>query len=218
MKKIRIVIADDHPIFIRGLRQVLAADPIMEVVAEARDGDAALTSIQESKPDVAILDVDMPKKDGFEVLRAVQSQRLPPAVVFLTMHKNEALFNGAMDLGVSGYVLKDSALVEIVDSVKAAAAGHNYVSPTLSTFLLGRRRRAQALMIEQPSLKDLTRAERSVLELVARGKTSNEIAEELHVSIRTVEHHRAHISSKLNLHGTHALLRFALARKSELSQ
>lgn len=217
MKKIRIVIADDHPIFTRGLRQVLTADPALEVIAEARDGDAALACLQEDKPDVAILDVDMPKRDGFEVVRAMQSQKLSTAVVFLTMHKNEALFNAAMDLGICGYVLKDSALSEVVDSVKAAAAGHDYISPALSSFLLGRRRRTQTLIAQQPSLKDLTRAERCVLELVAQGKTSSEIAGELHVSIRTVEHHRANISSKLNLHGTHALLRFALAHKSELS-
>jgi DNA-binding NarL/FixJ family response regulator len=217
MKKIRIVIADDHPIFTRGLRQVLTADPALEVSAEACDGDTALANIQQNKPDVAILDVDMPKKDGFEVVRAMQSQKLSTAVVFLTMHKNEALFNGAMDLGVCGYVLKDSALAEVVDSVKAAAAGQHYVSPALSTFLLGRRRRTQTLIAQQPALSDLTRAEHSVLDLVAQGKTSSEIADELHVSIRTVEHHRANISSKLNLHGTHALLRFALAHKSELS-
>lgn len=217
MKKIRIVIADDHPIFIRGLRQVLTADPALEIVSEARDGEAALACIQESRPDVAILDIEMPQKDGFEMVQAMQRQKLSTAVVFLTMHKNEALFNAAMDLGVSGYVLKDSALVEVVDSVKAAAAGRPYVSPALSAFLLGRRRRAQTLMAEQPSLNALTKAEHCVLELVSRGKTSSEIAHELHVSIRTVEHHRANISAKLNLHGAHALLSFALAHKSELS-
>lgn len=217
MKKIRIVIADDHPIFARGLLQVLTADLSLEVVAEARDGEAALNCIQEIRPDVAILDVDMPKKDGFEIVRAIQAQKLSTAVVFLTMHKNEALFNGAMDLGVSGYVLKDSAMAEVVESVKAAAAGNHYVSPALTNFLLGRRKRAQDLVAGQPALSSLTPAEREVLERVAHGKTSNEIAGELHVSVRTIEHHRAHISAKLNLSGPHALLSFALAHKSELT-
>ena len=93
---------------------MLTADPALDVVAEARDGDAALQCIEDHKPDVAVLDIDMPKKDGFEVVRAVQKHQLPVAVVFLTMHKNEALFNAALDLGVQGYVLKDSALAEIV--------------------------------------------------------------------------------------------------------
>lgn len=217
MNRIRVLIADDHPIFSRGLHQVLSADPGLQVIAESRDGEAALLRIQEDRPEVAILDIDMPKKDGFEVVRAMQSQKIPTAVIFLTMHKNEALFNGAMDLGVSGYVLKDSALTEVVESVKAVAAGHHYVSPVLSEFLLGRRRRAQALIAEQPQLQDLTTGERCVLELISKGKTSGQIAEELHVSIRTVEHHRANISQKLNLHGSNALLRFALSHKSELA-
>jgi DNA-binding NarL/FixJ family response regulator len=95
------------------------------VVAEARDGDTALQCLQEHKPDVAVLDIEMPKKDGFEVVRAIQTQQPDLAVVFLTMHKNEALFNAAVDLGVQGYVLKDSALAEIVESVRAVAAGHS---------------------------------------------------------------------------------------------
>src|SRR5258705_12992437 len=106
MRKIRIVIADDHPIFMRGLRQILSADPALEIVAEARDGETALESIQLQHPDVAILDIDMPKKDGFDVVRAFEDSNLSTAVVFLTMHKNEALFNAAMDLRVRGYLLK----------------------------------------------------------------------------------------------------------------
>jgi DNA-binding NarL/FixJ family response regulator len=217
MSRIRVAIADDHPIFARGLRQVLMSDCGLDVVAEARDGEAALECILEHSPDVVILDIDMPKKDGFEVVRAMEDRKLSAAVVFLTMHKNEALFNGALDLGVRGYVLKDSALTEVADSVKAVAAGHNFVSPVLTTYLFSRRARAQALMKEQSGLKDLTPAERGVLLLIAAGKNTGEIARELYLSIRTVEHHRARIAGKLNLHGRDALLRFAIANKSELS-
>ena len=216
MSKIRIVIADDHAIFTRGLRQILMDDPGLEVVAEARDGEAALYCIQEHSPDVVILDVDMPKKDGFEVVRAMEERKLPGAVIFLTMHKNEALFNAALDLGVRGYVLKDSALTEVADSVKAVAAGQNFISPMLSTYLFGRRSRGQALVKEQSGLKDLTAAERRVLQLIAGGKSTGEIAQQLYLSIRTVEHHRAHICGKLNLQGRDGLLRFAITHKSEL--
>jgi DNA-binding NarL/FixJ family response regulator len=216
MSRIRIVIADDHPIFARGLRQVLMGDPGLDVVAEARDGEAALECIQEHSPDVVILDIDMPKKDGFEVVRAMEERKLSAAVIFLTMHKNEALFNGALDLGVRGYVLKDSALTEAADSVKAVASGQNFVSPVLSTYLFGRRKHGQELMKEQSGLKDLTAAERRVLQLIAAGKSTGEIAQQLYLSIRTVEHHRAHICGKLNLQGRD-LLRFAITHKSELS-
>jgi DNA-binding NarL/FixJ family response regulator len=109
MSKIRVLIADDHPIFGRGLRQVLLADPGLELVAEAQDGEAALQRIEEERPDVAVLDIDMPKKDGFDVVRAMAERNLTSAVVFLTMHKDEELFDGAMNLGVRGYVLKESA-------------------------------------------------------------------------------------------------------------
>lgn len=217
MSKTRIIIADDHPIFAHGLRQVLMADPGFDVVAEVHDGEAALECIQEHRPDVVILDVEMPKKDGFEVLRAMEDRQLSAAVIFLTMHKNEALFNGALDLGVRGYMLKDSALAEVANSVKAVASGQNYVSPVLATYLFGRRTRGQALMKEQSGLKHLTPTERRVLQLIAAGKSTGEIAQELYISIRTVEHHRAHVCSKLNLHGRDALLRFAIAHKSELS-
>lgn len=217
MSKVRVVIADDHPIFIRGLRQVLTEDPDLEVVAEARDGEAALACIERHSPDVVILDVDMPKNDGFAVVREMQRRNLPAAVVFLTMHNNESLLNGAIDLGVCGYVLKDSALAEVADSVKAVAAGRKFVSPALATYLFSRRTNRQKLAADQPGLNDLTPAERRVLELIAAGKSTSEIAESLFVSVRTVEHHRASICAKLNLRGRDALLRFALTHKSELA-
>lgn len=214
---IRVLIADDYPIFMRGLRQVLAAEPRVEIVAEARDGEAALQGIRAHNPQVAVLDIEMPGKDGLEIMRAIREEKLRVAVIVLTMHKDEALFNATLDAGASGYVIKDAALSEIVDAVKAVAAGHNFVSPSLSTYLLGRRRRGRALEEQQPCLKDLTAAEWRVLQLIADAKTSGEIAQQLFISVRTVEHHRANICAKLNLHGSNALLRFALAHKSELS-
>jgi DNA-binding NarL/FixJ family response regulator len=216
MTKIRVVIADDHPIFGRGLRQVLLGDPTFELVAEAQDGDAALQYIQEQRPDVAVLDIDMPKKDGFDVVRAMEQRKLASAVVFLTMHKDEELFNGAMNLGVRGYVLKEGAFSELVDSIKAVAAGGHFVSPALSTYLLNRRKRHEALIEERPGLRELTPSERRVLQLLAAGMSTSDIARELCVSIRTVENHRAHICGRLSLQGRDALLRFALTHKSEL--
>ena len=216
MSKIRVVIADDHPIFSRGLRQVVMAEPAFELVAEAQDGEAALQQIHEERPDVVVLDIEMPKQDGFDVVRAMEERKLSSAVVFLTMHKDEELFNGAMNLGVRGYVLKESAFTELVDSIKAVASGRYFVSPSLSTYLLNRRRRHEALIDARPGLAELTAAERRVLQLIAAGMGTSDIASELSLSVRTVENHRAHICSRLCLHGRDALLRFALTHKSEL--
>ncbi len=217
MTKIRIVIADDHPIFSRGLCLALSSDAGMEVVGEARDGESAIQQIRACKPDVAILDVDMPRKDGLQVVRAIAEENLLAAAIFLTMHKNQSLFEAALDLGVRGYVLKDSALSEAAECVKAVAAGHNFVSPALATYLFTQRSRRKSLIVDQPGLNDLTPAERRVLRLIADCKSNAEIAEELCLSIRTIEHHRAHICAKLNLHGRETLLRFALSNRDDLA-
>jgi len=215
--EIRIVIADDHPIFRRGLRSAIETDARLKIVGEAEDGEAALEQIQALQPEIAILDMEMPNKGGFEVMRALDEKKLPVAVIFLTMHKDERFFNAALDRGAKGYVLKDSAATDIIASIKTVAAGQNFISPQLSTYLLNRRARAASLVEQKPGLSNLTPTERQVLRLIAANKTSREIADELCISIRTVEKHRANISQKLELHGSHVLLSFALEHKSELS-
>jgi DNA-binding NarL/FixJ family response regulator len=210
----QIVIADDHPFLRRGLRMMIEAESHIKVVAEADNGETALTQICEHEPDVAILDVDMPGKDGFEVARAIQERHLAVDVIFLTMHNSESLFNAALDLGAKGYVLKDSAMPEIIDCIKAVLSGRKYISPQLSTYLINRSNRTDALVQNKPSLKDLTPAEQHILKLIADEKTSRQIADELFISIRTVDRHRSNICAKLNLHGTNALIKFAVAHKS----
>ncbi|MGH9841531.1 MAG: response regulator [Blastocatellia bacterium] len=214
--EIRIVIADDHPIYREGLRRVIERDAALRVLAEAGDGEEALAQIETCRPDVAVLDLDMPKLDGFGVVRALGEKRLDVAAIFLTMHKDEDAFNEAMNLGVKGYVIKDSAVTDIVQAIRAVAAGQDFISPQLSGFLLRRARRNADLVERKPSLNDLTPAERRVLHLIAEGKVNKEIAEALFVSVRTVEHHRSNICAKLGLNGKHALLTFALTHKSEL--
>ncbi|MPZ16401.1 MAG: response regulator [Luteitalea sp.] len=213
---IRITIADDHPIFRQGLRQIIESDPMLEVVAEAGDGHAAIERIEALAPDVAILDVSMPGRDGLEVTRAVRDRRLPTAVICLTMHKDARFVNAALDAGVKGYVLKDSAAAEIVQCTKAVHAGQSYISPVLSTYLITRRQRAEALASRTPGIEDLTATERKVLGLIAELKTTKQIASVLCVSPRTVDHHRANIAAKLELHGSHALTRFAIEHRAAL--
>jgi DNA-binding NarL/FixJ family response regulator len=212
----RVIIADDHPIFRRGLRAVIETDAQIKVMAEAGDGEAALACIRQHAPDIAILDLDMPVKDGFAVTREIRESKPSVKVIILTMHDKESLFNAALDLGVKGFVLKDSAMPEIIDCIKAVMSGRNYISPQLSTYLIGRGNRRAALAQETPTLKDLTPAEQHILKLIADEKTSRQIADTLHISIRTVDRHRANICDKLNLHGSNALVKFAVAHKSDL--
>jgi len=213
---IRILIADDHPVFRQGLRLTIEADKQLLVVAEAADGEQALARLRDTPVDVAMLDLSMPLKDGFAVARAVKELRLTMPLVFLTMHKDEHYLHAALDLGVKGYVLKDSAITEIVSCLKAVVAGQDYISPALSSYLIRRSTRAAALATEKPALEQLTPSERRVLKLIAEGKTSRIIAAELGIGIRTVEHHRNNITTKLELHGSHALVKFALQHQAEL--
>lgn len=215
-KEIRILIADDHPIFRRGLLMVIESDPVLKVVAEADDGASALANIEQLQPDVAVLDMDMPAPDGLAVARRVREQGWPVAVVFLTMHKDEAAFNAALDAGVRGFVVKDGAANEIVGCIKSVAAGQSFFSAMLSGHLLARRDRADNFARQTPSINDLTASELRILRLIAEAKSNKEIAETLFISVRTVEHHRSNICSKLGLNGKNALLTFALTNKSQL--
>jgi DNA-binding NarL/FixJ family response regulator len=214
--ELRVAIADDHPLLRKGLRQVLEADANITVVLEAGDGEALLSQIQQSRAQIAIVDVDMPKQDGFAVAKEINKEKIPVDVVFLTIHEEEAIFHAAMDLGIRGYILKDSALVEIVEAIRTIAAGQFYVSPPLLAYLIHRRDRSQALLETEPGLKGLTASERRILHMIAENKSSKEIGAELFIHYRTVENHRVNICQKLGLHGTNSLLRFALQHKSEL--
>jgi DNA-binding NarL/FixJ family response regulator len=212
-EKIKVLIVDDHPLFRQGLRQVVEADARFELVAEAGDGETALRSIQDKSPDVAVLDVDLPRLSGLEVARALQGKGLPTRVIILTMYKEEEIFNRALDFGVMGFILKENTVEDILKSLVAVAAGEYYLSSTISGYLIRRRGRAEELAAKKPGLNDLTKAERRILKLIAEKKTSREIAAELFISQRTVDAHRAHISAKLDLHGNHSLLQFALENR-----
>ncbi|MBL8208064.1 MAG: response regulator transcription factor [Blastocatellia bacterium] len=213
---IRLLIADDHPLLRAGLRQVIATDPRLQIIAEAADGATALQLLATHQPEVAVLDIEMPQLTGFALLRELRAQRLKTAVVFLTMYSDEEMFNEALDLGALGYVLKDSATTDITGAIRAAASGQPYISSAIATYLFNRATRATTLVQQIPPLNDLTPTERRVLKMIADNKTSKEIGAELFISYRTVENHRANICQKLSLKGSHSLLKFAFDHKSEL--
>lgn len=213
--KIKIIIADDHPIFRGGLRQIISADVSIEIIGEADNGEKALEIIQGLKPDIAVLDIDMPKKTGLDVLRELKDSKTK--IIFLTMYAEEDIFDEAMDLGIKGYVLKDSAVNDIIECILSVNEDNYYISPNVSNLLVTRRNKSKNLIKKNPELGNLTKTERNILKFISENKTSKEIAEVLFLSHRTVENHRTNISNKLNLKGSHSLLKFAIENKSYLS-
>jgi two-component system response regulator DegU len=215
-KPITVLVADDHPLFRKGLIDVLRAEPELKVVQEAGDGASALRLLKELRPDVMVLDIEMPQGGGMEVAREMQRLNLPAQIIFITAYKDPETFDEAMNLGVKGYVLKESAVTDIVAGIKTVAAGNRYISPSLSGLLFDRSRAAQTLREKVPGLDALTAGERRILKLVSQDRTSKEIAADLGLSARTVENHRANIAGKLGLSGSHSLLKFAYDNKSKL--
>lgn len=216
MNEITIIIADDHPVVRQGLRQTIEIEEDIKIVAEAEDGKKALEVVKKFQPKIAILDINMPELDGFDVVRALQDCNLETEIIFLTIHRDEIRFNEAIDLGAKGYILKQSAVEDIITCIRTVAKAEYYTSPTLSTFLINRNLSSTKLSERVLGIKGLTLSENRILQMIADYKSTREIAEELFISPTTVEKHRANICSKLELKGSHALLRFALMHKTEL--
>jgi DNA-binding NarL/FixJ family response regulator len=211
-----VLIADDHPIFRRGLCDIIASDSTLRLAGEAGDGEAAWRLIQELGPVVAVLDVHMPKRSGIQIARLVSQQRLRVALIILTMDAEEGLLNEALNLGVKGYLLKESAVTDLLQAVHRVAGGDCYITPSLSGALVRRNAAHEALREQKPGLDKLSPTERQILKLISEDRTSKEIAELLECSVRTVETHRQNISHKLELSGSHSLLRFAFDHKAQL--
>lgn len=198
-----IVIADDHLVVRSGLRLLLDAESDLEVVAEAGDAESAIRYVLGHKPDVAMLDLNMPGVSTLEAIPKIHEISPNTRVVILTMQDDPAFAREAMQAGAHGYVLKEAADDELVEAVRLAAKGDTYLNPRLGAKLAAQSDSASAKSL-------LTPREREVLGLIALGHTNNEVAEKLFLSVRTVESHRAHIQQKLEL-GTRAeLVRFAL--------
>jgi DNA-binding NarL/FixJ family response regulator len=206
----KILIADDHPIYRRGLVEIIRSERDVEWVEEAGSGNDALQIILRRKPDIAILDISMPGMTGLDVVRSVKSHGAASRFVILTMYREEEYFQEAMNNGVQGYLLKESADEDIIGCLRAVLDDEYYVSPSISSYLV---RRA----LPEPGMFDtLTPTELKILRLISENKTSKEIAAMLFVSYRTIQNHRTNICTKLNLEGHNRLLQFALEHKSLL--
>ena len=201
---LRVVLADDPGIVRDGLRAVLAGEAGLEVIGEESDGEAALEAVLRLKPDVAVLDVQMPKLTGIEVARKLAGQA-HTSVVLLSMHKEDSFVQAALLAGASGYVVKEDAARELTSAIRAVARGDTYLSPRIAGSVVGALRRGP-----QTSAPQLTPRERDVVRLLAEGLTSKEIAARLAMAPKTVDGHRSAIMEKLGIHSVAGLVKYAL--------
>ncbi len=209
----KIIIADDHPIFRSGIREIVKNMPFVEWKGEAVNGLEAYQLILATQPDIAILDLEMPILNGLEVCKKILSEKHATKFIILTMHKEKHFFDDAIESGVKGYLLKDNAIEELITCVQKVGMGEKYVSPEIENYLI----EGQSLSLEIKKLKELlTPTEKVIVKLISQGKTSPEIANNLFVSVNTVENHRYNIAKKLNLEGKNSLLKFALQYKDSL--
>ena len=212
MRKLAIVLGDDHTLLRQGLRKILEERPDWEVVAEAGDGREAVRQIVATTPDVAILDIGMPLLNGIDATRQIV-RRLPECrVLILSMHANEAYIIQALKAGAKGYMLKDSADTDLIRGVAAIAAGKSFFSPAVAKVMLDDyvRHLAEKGIVDR--YESLSEREREIFQLVAEGHSNKEVAELLSVSPATVETHRAHILQKLDVHNTAELVLYAVRR------
>ena len=212
MHPVRILVADDHAIIRRGLRALLAHDPEFDIVAEACDGLEAVELAGRVRPDVAILDISMPSRNGLEAARRILAALPGTQIVLLTVHSDESYLLGALKAGARGYVLKNSAEIEIVEAVRAVSNGKAYFSPKVSRILADEYLRdLQAQNVDDP-YDLLTGRERQILQLLAEGQSNKDIANLLNLSPTTVICHRQHIFQKLDFHNVADLILYAIRK------
>jgi DNA-binding NarL/FixJ family response regulator len=212
MGQLRILLADDHTVVRQGLRKVLEERSDWVVVAEAGNGRDAVKHAEELKPDIAILDVAMPLLNGIEATRQIVKRAPATRVLVLTMHSDEAYVNQILKAGASGYLLKDSADVDLIEAVSAVSQGKSFFSPAVARLMLDDYVRQLADKGVSDRYETLSEREREIFQLIAEGKANKEIAHILSISPSTVETHRARIMEKLDLHSAAEIVLYAVRR------
>jgi DNA-binding NarL/FixJ family response regulator len=216
MKKTRILIADDHDVVRSGLKMLLRSRKEYAIVAEAADGEEAVRLVERHHPDVVFLDISMPNLDGIEAAKIIKRDHPETKIIVLTVHEDEEYAIQVLRAGASGYLLKNAGKQEIFDAVKSALSGDRFFSPRISNLIVdGFVRRADEPQPPKPGeatplKQQLTERETQVLQYIARGYTNRQIADELCLSFRTVNTHRANLMQKLDIHDTAGLVRHAI--------
>jgi two-component system, NarL family, response regulator NreC len=212
MARLELVVADDHTLMRQGLCKILEEQPEWRVVAQATNGRDAVKLVMDLRPSVAILDIGMPLLNGIEATRQLRRRQPDLHVLILSMHAEEAYIMQALQAGAQGYLLKDSADVELIRAVESVSTGKSYFSPAVARVMLDDyvRHLTQKGLVDRYDL--LSEREREVLQLIAEGQTNKEVADTLSVSPATVETHRAHIFQKLDVHNTAEVVLYAVRR------
>jgi two-component system response regulator NreC len=206
---IKILLADDHKIVRDGLRTLIEKENGMEVVAEAEDGRSAVKQAKKLLPDIVIMDITMPDLNGIDATRAIIEEAPRVKVIALSMHSDRRFVSGMLEAGASGYLLKDSAFEELATAIRAVVANQIYLSPKIADIVV-RRFVSKSASTERSAFTELTKREREVLQLLAEGVSTKEIAGRLNLSVKTVETHRANIMGKLDIHTISELVKYAI--------
>ncbi|MFB3884226.1 MAG: response regulator [Thermodesulfobacteriota bacterium] len=211
-KKFRIVIAEDHTILREGLKSLLSSHPEFEIVAEAEDGREAIRQVEEHKPDLILTDLSMPRMNGMEAIREIKRQCPKTRILVLTVHRAEEYILNTLKAGADGYLLKDSTHTELVMAVRKVLSGKPYISPEVSEKVIEGYLEGRKTLKTRTAWESLTPREREVLKMIAEGYKNKEIAQELCISVKTIEKHRANIMEKLDFHNVQALTAFAIEK------
>ena len=214
---IRVVVTDDHHLVRQGIRSLLEQADDIEVVGEAADGYEAVEAVEKYNPDVLVIDLSMDRMNGIQATEQIRQRGLPTRIVMLSMHDDQHLVQQALRAGVKGYLLKNAIKEELLLAVRATHKGHSYLSPEVSQVLVSSLI-SDSSRSQQPApafpLDMLTPRERQILKLIAEGYTNREMSETLHVSIKTVQKHRANLMDKLDIHNiaglTHIAIKYGL--------
>ena len=210
--KLRIVLADDHTILREGLRALLSADPNFDIVGEAEDGRAAVRCVEKLEPNLLLMDLSMPRMSGMDAISEIKRRYSETKIIALTVHKTEEYLLTTLQAGVDGYVLKDATHDELLMAIHNVMAGKRYLSPGISGKVIEGYLEGKEDSLAGSSWQKLSQREREVLKLIAEGYKNKEIAEDLCISLKTVEKHRANLMKKLDLHNAAGLTVYAVER------